>query len=400
MTRLGYIVPEFPGQTHAFFWREIAGLRQAGAHVVLFSTTAPDPAACPHEFGPEARAQTCYLFPPVWPAALGFLATRPRRLLRALRYVAGLTESTGRQKLKVAALLPSAAYLSLRARAESLDHVHIHSCANAAHVGALANILDDLPYSVTVHGDLPVYGVDHAAKFARAAFVTTVTRPLQDQVRAVSPTTRTAVITMGVDVDRFTPPEKSAPERPAAAGQPLRVLSVARLNPAKGHVFLLQAMRRVLDQGHPIACKIAGEGPARAEIEASIAALNLGAHVTLLGSVSEGEVLSLLHATDVFALTSTGLGEAAPVAVMEAMATGAAVICSIIGGTPDMIADGVDGLLVARKDVDAITAALVSLATDPGYRRQIGQAARAKSVSVFDYRATARQLLQMIEAQG
>lgn len=394
MTRIGYLVPEFPGQTHAFFWREIAGLREAGAHVVLFSTQAPEPTACPHSFGPAARAETCYLFPPAWPATLAFLALRPRRVIRALRYVLGLPQSRGRQKVKVMALVPSAAYLCLRCRAKDLGHVHIHSCANAAHVGALANILEDLSYSITVHGDLPVYGVDHAAKFARAAFVTTVTRPLQEQVRAVSPNVPTAVITMGVDVERFTPVE-----RDFAAERPLRVLSVARLNPAKGHVFFLQAMRRALDLGHPISYKIAGEGPARAEIEAQISALNLGAHVTLLGSVSEDQVLGLLHEADVFALTSIGQGEAAPVAVMEAMATRVAVICSIIGGTPDMISDGVDGLLAAQKDVDRLTAALVSLAADPHHRMEIGKAARAKSLSAFDYRVTARQLLQMIEQQ-
>lgn len=395
MIRLGYLVPEFPSQTHAFFWREIAALRQAGAHVTLFSTKNPGPDACPHGFGPEARAQTCYLFPPPIPATLGFLARHPGRALRALRYVAGLSQSPWRQKLKVMALLPSATWLCLRARAEDLGHIHIHSCANAAHVGALAHILGDLPYSVTVHGDLPVYGVDHAAKFASAAFVTTVTRPLQAQVRAVNPQTRTAVITMGVDVDRFAP--QPLPQTP---GQPLQVLSVARLNPTKGHAFFLQAVRRAVDLGHPITYRIAGEGPARAEIEAQIAVLDLSAQVTLLGSVSEDEVLRLLHDSDVFALTSTGLGEAAPVAVMEAMATGTAVICSIIGGTTDMISDGVDGLLVARKDVDGLTAALVSLAADPALRARIGQAARARSVAAFDYRVTARQLLALMKPQS
>jgi len=62
--RIGYLVPEFPGQTHAFFWREIRALEGLGIHADLVSTRRPDPGIVCHEWSREAMARTTYLYPP------------------------------------------------------------------------------------------------------------------------------------------------------------------------------------------------------------------------------------------------------------------------------------------------------------------------------------------------
>jgi colanic acid/amylovoran biosynthesis glycosyltransferase len=108
-------------------------------------------------------------------------------------------------------------------------------------------------------------------------------------------------------------------------------------------------------------------------------------------------VLELLQASDAFVLPSAGLGEAAPVSVMEAMAIGLPVVCSIIGGTADMITDGVDGLLIAQKDVAGLAQAFEKLARDLTLRQRLGQAARARAIEVFDYRVMAKKLHEVIE---
>ena len=61
--RIGYVVPRFPGQTHAFFWREIAALQRMGAEVQLFSTRPPHSSIQPHSWARDARQRTVYLFP-------------------------------------------------------------------------------------------------------------------------------------------------------------------------------------------------------------------------------------------------------------------------------------------------------------------------------------------------
>lgn len=395
---IGYLVPEFPSQTHAFFWRELRAIEDSGVPVRIFSTRRPPDSACPHAFAAEARARTQYLFPPRMGAALGLLARRPGAAIRAAGYVLGLRETPLAQRVKLLALVLSAADLAAAARAQGIGHVHIHSCANAAHLGALAAILSGLGYSLTLHGDLPVYGTDHVAKMARARFVSAVTVPLQKSLEAeIGPGRPYPVIWMGVDTARFVPDPARKATRPAGR---FEAVTVARLNNTKGHRFFLRAMARLCAEGIDIHYRVAGEGPERSEIETEIARLGLGDRVTLLGSVGEDRVLELLQSSDVLALTSILKGEAAPVAVMEAMACGLPPVCSIIGGTPDMIEDGVDGFLVPQQDVEAIADAVRTLATDPARRAAMGQAARASAETKFDHRRNAEALYRQIVSTG
>ncbi|MHB2166128.1 glycosyltransferase family 4 protein [Alsobacter sp. R-9] len=388
---LGYLVPDFPSQTHAFFWREVCALRQSGIDVRLISTTRPDAAASAHSFSDEARAQTRYLFPP-GRAALVAAARHPAGLLEGWRYIAQLTEGGPKARVRHLGLMMCAAELVHFCEEAGIEHLHCHSCADAAHVVALANVLSGMPYSISVHGDLPVYGVDHFQKFRRASAVVPVTHPLKEQVDALHalPGEVVQVVTMGVDVDRFRP-DVRAP----ASGAALHVVTVARLNETKGHVYLLEAVARLKARGHAVRASFAGEGPHRSAIEQKIASLDLADDVMLLGTVAEDEVLRLLRNADVFALTSFGQGEAAPVSVMEAMACGLPVICSRIGGTAQMIRHGVNGVLVNQMSVDDIDAALTSL-LDPDRRLRLGTAARERAVTTFDYRATAAELLKVI----
>ena len=386
--RIGYLVPEFPAQTHAFFWREAMALEDLGIAVRFLSTRVPRDRTSRHAFTAEAEARTRYLTPPATAKALSWMLRHPAGLTRAIRYGLGLQGWSAR--IKALPLILPAADLAQLSQAEGLSHIHVHSFANAAHVAAMARLMGGARYSLTLHGDLPVYGRDHDAKLKHAAFATTVTRPLADTVAAIAPMPH--VITMGVDTDRFTPAQ------PRENGA-LHVVGVARLNYVKGHVHLLRAVAALRAKGLDIRCTFAGDGPYRAEIEAEIAALGLGDHVNMTGPIGEDAVLSLLHQADVFALTSFGLGEAAPVAVMEAMACGLPVICSRIGGTGDMIADGVDGLLVPQQDEAAIANALESLC-DPATRARIGMAARQTAVARFDHRACAAQLAALIRAAG
>jgi glycosyltransferase involved in cell wall biosynthesis len=108
-------------------------------------------------------------------------------------------------------------------------------------------------------------------------------------------------------------------------------------------------------------------------------------------------VLKRLKESDVFVLPSFGLGEAAPVSVMEAMACGLPVVCSIIGGTPDMITNGKDGILVEQKDVDGLYSAFKMLLEDVEKRRKLGKEARLRALEAFDYRINAGKLLERIK---
>ncbi len=391
--RLGYLVPEFPAQTHAFFWREAEALREAGVELRWCSTRRPPPDACRHAFAERARRETRYLFPPRLGAALVYLLRHPLRAARALAYSLGLGGMRLPRRVRLFGMLLCAADLAAECRRHPLDHLHVHSCADAAHVAALFNHLTGVSYSLTLHGDLQVYGEHHAQKMARAAFVSVVTSDLRRQVIeqvGLAPE-RVPLVRMGVDLSRFV--ARAEPER---APGPLRVVTVARLAECKGHGYALRALRALADEGLDVSYDVAGDGPDRAAVVAEVERLGLQANVRFLGSLAEDDVLALIQGADAFVLPSVGHGEAAPVAVMEAMACGTPVVCSIIGGTPELVRDGEDGFLVAQRDVDGLAAALRRLAREPDTHRRLAHAARERALAAFDHRRWAAALLDRI----
>lgn len=394
--RIGYLVPEFPGQTHIFFWREICVLRKLGADIFLLSTRRPQMLSR-HEFGPAAQAETRYVFPPRFPKSLFYLMRRPQLTLRMLLYILRLQDESWRDRIRMLVLIICAADLLILAREENLGHIHGHSCANVAHLLALADQAGDLPYSLTLHGDMHVYGGDHRMKFERARFVACVTFALQSQVHEAFglDKKRLPVIRMGVDVEKFRP----GPLREGQAGI-LRMITVARLAECKGHIYAIRALRQVVDKGLNASYTIVGDGEERPLLEKEIAQLQLQAHVRLVGTAGEHEVLQHLYAADCFVLPSIGFGEAAPVSVMEAMACQLPVIASIIGGTPEMIIPDVNGILVAQKDVAGLAQAMLRIGSDCKLRVALAEAARQTAVTQFSAEHFATELHKAILAKG
>src|SRR5262249_488104 len=105
--RLGYLVPEFPGQPHAFFCREIACLRRMGETVPLLSTRNPSPLICRHDFAPDALSETHYLFPPGIAGLGAWVAHGRRRFGEAIAYLSELEHGSLKSCLRSCALLAS-----------------------------------------------------------------------------------------------------------------------------------------------------------------------------------------------------------------------------------------------------------------------------------------------------
>jgi colanic acid/amylovoran biosynthesis glycosyltransferase len=396
--RLGYLVPEFPSQTHIFFWREIQALRRLGLEVFTVSTRRPAPSSCRHAFAPIARAETHYLFPPSIAAVATSAATGYRGIAKSLAYLRELENAGFAGRMRRYGLLLSSIDLLHWADKERIDHIHAHSCADAAHVLAMTHRMGGPTYSLTLHGDLEVYGTDHEAKMRDAAFVCAVGQHLCRQIadRVKLPADRILPTFMGLDLSELTSLGK---ERSYVPGK-LHLVTVARLNPAKGHVHALAAIRMATQAGLDLRYTIAGEGPHLEAIRSQIKALKLDDHVTLSGTLSENEVCQLLSRADTFLLPSVGLGEAWPVSVMEAMAAGLPVVASVIGATPEMITPNQDGFLVRQGDEADLSEKIALLARDVEARRRIGQAARKTAERRFDITLTASALRDAILARA
>jgi colanic acid/amylovoran biosynthesis glycosyltransferase len=394
--RLGYLVPEFPSQTHIFFWREIRALRRMGEEVLLLSTRKPHPLICRHEFASAAIAETHYVFPPALATISSWAAGGCPGLSPALSYIHNLEVSRLRDRARQIGLLASAIDLTQWSHQRRIDHIHVHSCAEAAHVVALAHLLGGPPYSLTLHGDLDVYGRDHRSKMKGAAFICAVGSHLRQEVmeRVGLPRDRLVVTCMGLETSELAELGNERTYKPGS----LHLVTVARLNPVKGHLHAIAAIDRGVRAGLDLHYTIAGEGDYRDALLARIAELGLQSRVRLTGTLAETEVYQLLSKADAFVLPSIGMGEAWPVSVMEAMSAGLPVIASIIGATPEMITPGKDGFLAPQKDEDAILEHLRLLANDTELRRRIGQAARRTAHQRFDVGVTAARLRDVIRA--
>ena len=392
--RIGYLVPEFPSQTHAFFWRELTGLRECGAEVLTVSTRRPA-GDCQHAFASEAAGSTYYLWPPSWSWELIAHLGRPANWFRALKYVQAAQDTPWYARWRILRFLVPALRLVLWSQMKRIQHIHVNSCANAAHIAALARELGGPSYSLALHGDLPVYGVDHSAKMRGAAFVSTVTGNLQNQIVGQVGLDRESVqlIWMGVDTVRFHPVERSCG---STNGNSLRIATIARLAPGKGHEIVLRALAKCVKRGFDLSYVIGGSGPHEARIRQLAEDLDVADRVELLGTLSEDQVCTVLQTSDIFILASSAIGEAAPVSVMEAMSCARPVICTIIGGTPRMITDGIDGYLVPQHDEASIVDRLILLTKDAKLRARIGAAARQRALKDFDYRSRAEMLYERI----
>ncbi len=144
------------------------------------------------------------------------------------------------------------------------------------------------------------------------------------------------------------------------------VVSVARLDPQKNPLGLLEAFDRVAD-AHLV---LAGNGSLAEEVRA-----RAGGRIHLLGAVDD--VPDLLTAADAFAIASDWEGH--PVSIMEAMAAGLPVAATAVGGVPELVEHGVTGLLAPRGDMRALGDAIAAVLG----RRDMGEAARARAAS-FD----------------
>jgi glycosyltransferase involved in cell wall biosynthesis len=136
---------------------------------------------------------------------------------------------------------------------------------------------------------------------------------------------------------------------------------------------LLRAFQRVASVRSDVDLLLAGDGILRPAMEALAGTLELTGRVHFLGV--RADVPKLLSAVDVFALTS--VSEAASLTVLEAMASCVPVVVTAVGGNPEMVRDGVDGILAPRRDVAAIGAGLLRILDEPATAAAMGAASRA-----------------------
>ncbi|MEW6072139.1 MAG: glycosyltransferase family 4 protein [Planctomycetota bacterium] len=194
---------------------------------------------------------------------------------------------------------------------------------------------------------------------------------------------------------------RAARPRARETGEPLRVVCASSLWEGKGQAVLVEAAARVREGGVPIELVLAGDGEAgfRARLGELAAARGLAGAVRFTGRLELAELSREMAAAHVLAMPSLW-GEPFGLATVEGMAHGLAVVASDAGASPELVADGVDGLLAPAGDAAALAAALARLAGDETLRRELGRRGRTRAGEGFSRAAFAARLEAALSAAG
>lgn len=193
---------------------------------------------------------------------------------------------------------------------------------------------------------------------------------------------KVCVIHNGIDLDSYPGPATESIRKEMAIPQDaVLVVSAGRLSPEKNHSGLIQAAKLVLEKQDKVYFLVFGEGFLRSELERAIAEADLTGHFFLPGF--RKDVRSLLHEADIFVLPSHT--EGLPNVILEAFACKKPVVATAVGGTPEVVRDGQNGLLIKPGDIQALAKALLILIDSPEMRRRMGERGFQDVQTHFDF---------------
>lgn len=199
---------------------------------------------------------------------------------------------------------------------------------------------------------------------------------------------RIRLLRPGVDSRFFTPaPAGDSPPFPQWRGRHV-VLTAGRLQARKGYDVLIRAIASLRGAVPDVLLAIAGAGEEEQRLRALVRELDIAAHVSFAGAVSEEVLRACYRHCDVFVLANRQIGcdvEGFGMVLLEAQACGVPVIAGRSGGSPETLIDGVTGLVVDCTAPEGLAAALTSLLGDPARRLAMGEAARRLVEERFDW---------------
>ena len=351
--RVAVVVSGWPRLSESFALNELLAMEHAGMLAGIFATKRGD-----------------------------IVAQHPTaaQLDRCVRYLA--PGSVEQQAAEVVAALAD----------ERVDGVHGYFAHQPAAVARGAATTLRVPFGFSAHAKDPgKVPADELAERARNAACIVACNPVvADQLRAAGadPT----LVPHGVDLTSFTP-------RPRTTRGRVELLAVGRLVPKKGFDVLIKAVRLLEFDWH---LRIVGDGPLLLQMHDLAGETVHGRRIQFLGARTHAELPGLYHEADIVVVPSVidseGDRDGLPNVVLEAMASGLAVVGSDVAAIPTAIEHRVTGLLVEPGDVQGLANAISELSKDADLRAALGANARSRVQSKFGLDECTDRFLSILEA--
>jgi glycosyltransferase involved in cell wall biosynthesis len=273
-----------------------------------------------------------------------------------------------------------------------VDGVHGYFAHQPAAVARCAADALGVPFGFSVHAKDPrkVQPDELTDRSRAAACIVACNCDVAEQLRSVG--ADPILVPHGVDLGSFT-------LTPRVEDGPLQLLAVGRLVAKKGFDHLIDAVR-LLDIDWRL--RFVGDGPLLADLQRQATAAGVAGRIAFVGTRTHAELPALYHSADVVVVPSVidgdGDRDGLPNVVLEAMASGRAVVASDVAAIPTAIEHGITGLLVRPGDVEALAAAIARLADDRSLAAALGASARARAEAEFGLPACTDRFLSILEA--
>lgn len=398
---IAYMMSRFPKITETFILTEMIAVEAEGIAVEVYPLLREKTSVIHAEAQPyvdRAHFESFMSFS-ILKANLGLLLRQPLTYVSTICSVLWGVKSSANFLAGTLGIIPKAVKMARDMQRDGVTHIHAHFASHPAMAAMIIHRLTGIPFSFTGHGsDLHVDQTYLGEKLRRAAFAVTISRyNVEFMCEHAGEWAREKIkmIHCGIDTSLFQPVASTTNK------QPFTILMVAALREVKGHAVLMEACSQLKERGLDFRCRLIGSGELRKDIHADIDARGLNDHVSLLGPQPRDIVAAAMKDADVVVLPSImgsrGDREGIPVVLMEAMATGKPVVSTRQSGIPELVEDGVSGLLCPAGDATALAAALNTLADDPDRRKTMGMAGRAYVEAHFNIRETSRQMAQVLK---
>jgi len=394
---LGVLVRVWPKLSETFILEEVLGLERKGLALRLYALDAPTDAIA-HDAVARVRSPLQRVPPASERRELlarhaSVAAAAPVAYLRALAQALRRGSGGWRDFLR-------AGWLAAQLRSDGVAHLHAHFINGPADIGQLAACMAGIPFSISAHAK-DIYlsrPADLRRRLGAACFTVTCTEANRATLAAVAPRADVRLMYHGVDRDVFHPARRTNPQEQDA---PL-IVAVGRLRAKKGLDTLLEACRLLRERGQPVRCEIVGYGEEHAALAARIESAGLAGHVHLAGKLPRDQVLERYARASVFVqpsrIAADGDRDGIPNVLLEAMAMGLPVVATRVSGIPELVRDGVNGLLVEPDAPLALADAIERLLREPWLAASFGQAARARVAEAFDNDANLGTLVHLLES--
>jgi glycosyltransferase involved in cell wall biosynthesis len=377
---VAYIFERYPALSQTFLRREVAGIRDQGVRVQIHSLFSPNPA----DLALQVEGVPVDIFH--WWEAATLIVALPRELLRDPALLRDGWRLYRRYRPTNPENFWSTVWAAIfavcranRIRKEKPDVIHGVWATAPATAAAILGRLCGVPFSFGGHAyDIYRHGGDAflEPKLGRTSFVHTTTNAAANYLRERAHGAPVKIVLARRGLDQLPP----KPARDSTTARPVRLLSVGRLIPKKGHTHQLAACVLLKSWGVPFIARIVGDGPLDDELQRRIDQDGLRDLVSLTGPLAPQQVDEQYLWADVFwhtgVIDAEGDRDGISNVIPEAFARCLPVISSPTAGPMEAVAHDVTGLLVDPSNTAELAGAVKRLAENPKLRQQLGESGR------------------------